>query len=328
MPVQTRSKKTAAPHMPHRNTDPITMDPIEEHRRVVANKQAYNVHSLAEIVHRAGHRDPTFGRRDAVLPHSRRVVAPEEAARWTAHARRTGWAPAVVAQMTHENRRVPDHLRGAVDAELARRQAFGHAPTRQAFGHAPTRQGQRLPETILRRYGDYQKIVEFLSHTWGDLDERGRRNLERELVDRDAWSWVFCFVSLYEEATDFRLLYEEATDYDLRLLETAIDFMKNLRGFLNNMHGRRPPAAHGSESLRTYVERFRIDFNNLDIAPRGRPQAVALSESTRRKFKTYMMPLMLDIARMDHLSVDGVLGLVGQYARSHPVAEFRRRELV
>ena len=302
MPVQTRSKKTAAPHMPHRNTDPITMDPIEEHRRVVANKQAYNVHSLAEIVHRAGQRDPTFGRRDAVLPHSRRVVAPEEAARWTAHARRTGWAPAVVAQMTHENRRVPDHLRGAVDAELARRQAFGHAPTRQ---------GQRLPETILRRYGDYQKIVEFLSHTWDDLEERGRRNLERELVNRDMRSWVFCLVSLYEEATDFFF----SNPSNLRLLETTIDFMKNLKGFLNNMHG--------SESLRTDVERFRIDFNNLDIAPRGRPQAVALSESTRRKFKRYLMPLMLDIARMDHLSVDGVLGLVGQFARSHPVAELR-----
>ena len=99
------------------------MDPIEEHRRVVANRQPYNVHSLAEIVHRASQRDPTFGRRAARLPHSRREVTPEEAARWTAHARHTGWAPTAGAQMTNENHRIPDHLRAAAAAaELARRQ--------------------------------------------------------------------------------------------------------------------------------------------------------------------------------------------------------------
>ena len=107
--------------MPQRNTDPVTMDPIEPHRRVVANRQAYNVHSLAEIVHRASHRDPTFGRRAARLPHSRREITPEEAARWIFHARHTGWAPAAGARMTPQNRRVPDHLRAAA-AELARRQ--------------------------------------------------------------------------------------------------------------------------------------------------------------------------------------------------------------
>ena len=297
MPVQTRSKKTAAPHMPHRNTDPITMDPIEEHRRVVANKQAYNVHSLAEIVHRAGQRDPTFGRRDAVLPHSRRVVAPEEAARWTAHARRTGWAPAVVAQMTHENRRVPDHLRGAVDAELARRQAFGHAPRGT---------GQRLPETILRRYGRDQKIVDFLSHQWGDLDERGRRNLERALVNRDMRSWVYCLVHLYEAAHPIN---ED--------VYSITDFMKCLRGVVEYNAHRLGPGLN----MRTHM--FIIDFNNL--VHRFLTHGHSEYPDREYKFKTYLEPLMYDIAMMDHLSTDGVLGLVGQFARSHSVRVLESR---
>ena len=71
---------------------------------------------------------------------------------------------------------------------------------------------------------------------------------------------------------------------------------------------------------------FIIDFNNLvhRLLTHGHSEY----PDREYKFKTYLEPLMYDIAMMDHLSTDGVLGLVGQFARSHPVAEFRRRELV
>ena len=103
--------------------DPVTMNAIPPHRRVLVDNPgargngattAYDVHSLADIVHRAGQRDPNFGLRPARLPHTMREVTPQEADRWTAHAKKTGWKPDVPRNaIPNANRRVPEHLRWA-----------------------------------------------------------------------------------------------------------------------------------------------------------------------------------------------------------------------
>ena len=303
--------------------DPVTMDPIEPHRRVVANRQAYNVHSLAEIVHRGTVRDPTFGLPPARLPHSRRVVTPEEAARWTAHARHTGWAPAAGAQMTNENRRIPDHLRAAaVAAELARRQQLERQIGMTASRFIEEEEASELPrvralvnrEVLPQDSRVYRYLLEpeefdfrYRTYSSGDWTSEAFAVLEvftTAHTEDSVYDFMYSITGFYDPDRYSRHVFHPAIAWFTRIVDNLYEYYKN-----NN------PGVQDGINYNTTINPKQIKIKIIKDDYNFQRHHRALES----RLTQYFDPLRRQIQAMPVISQDAIYQLLGNFAARHPV---------
>ena len=317
--------------------DPVTMNAIPPHRRVLVDNPgargngattAYDVHSLADIVHRAGQRDPNFGVRPARLPHTMREVTPQEADRWTAHAKKTGWKPDVPRNnaIPNANRRVPEHLRAnAAAAELARRQQL----ERQQLERQQRAPAVPAVSNSNRRFLEGLR-AEAPQGPWTNENHRRERTL-RQIGRARLLNYPNNLMS-----TDNHVLVD--TFVKAFPLWNVFDFIHQIAFFDFHFFGRTrpPPSWAGGTISNAWLDRIVVNLYEYykHHSPRQGPRPPAYNKMYEIKRDTefidthqallsrlsqYFDPLRRQIQTMPVISKDALNELINDFAARHPV---------